>query len=179
MGYTDPGDAVTGAIAPAALWNTGVRDNMRTAIPHLLHAYKASDESVTSSAVLQDDNDLFFAVAANEIWTARFTVIVVSSATDFDWTLTWPAGATGSFSSLSVNPGDLTTQTRRRHLVTSGSTISVDMSTSAAEVLEVYGVLVNSSTAGSLQFRWAQTVSNATATTVKAGSHVMGCRLSP
>ena len=30
MPYTDPDDAVTGELAPAALWNTGVRDNMKT-----------------------------------------------------------------------------------------------------------------------------------------------------
>jgi len=178
MGYTDPITLAPGDTGHAADWNTYIRDNFRSSM-HLL-AYKSADESVTSNVTVQDDNHLLFAVAANEIWMARFMLVVVdgSGAANFRWTLTWPAGATGSFTSLSVNPGDLTTQTRRRHVVASGGEIIAQSSTTnTAEVLEIYGTIVNSTTAGNLLLRWAQGTSNATAVTVKQGSTITGFKL--
>lgn len=175
MAYTDPITVNVGDTAHAADWNTYIRDNFRSTVHRL--AYKASDQSVTSSVVVVDDNALLFAIAASEVWTCRFTIIVVdgSAAANFRWTLTWPPGGTGSFSAISVNPAD--TFARRRHLVTSGTEIITASSTATAEVFEIYGVLVNSTTAGNLLLRWAQGTSNATAVTVKTGSNIVGMKL--
>jgi hypothetical protein len=177
MAWTAPRTWVTGEVVTASQMNTHLRDNLNSTLHRL--AYKASDESVTSNTTVQDDNDLLFAIAASEIWVARFTVVVVdgSGAANFRWTLTWPAGGTGSFSSLSVNPGDLATQTRRRHVTISGNEVIAASSASTAEVLEIYGVIVNSTTAGNLLLRWAQGTSNGTAVTVKTGSNITGMKL--
>lgn len=178
MAWTAPRTWVTGEVVTASQLNTHLRDNLNSTEHRL--AYKASDESVTSSTTVQDDNDLLFAVAANEVWVARFTVITldVSGVANFRWTLTWPSG-TGTFTSISVNPGDLATQNRRRTISSSGGVeiIAASQVTNTPEVYEIFGVLANGGTPGNLLLRWAQGTSNASAETVKAGSCIRGFRL--
>lgn len=177
MGYTVPGTAVVGGIATASLWNAGVRDNMQTAIPHLLKPPKGADESVTSSIVLQDDNDLFFALAINEIWYVRFILYVIdnsSSTADIKTAFTWPSGTTAALSLLSTNIGD--TFTRLRTYTTSGASIASDCSL-AGDVFDIHGIVTAGGTAGNLQLQWAQNVSSASSVVVKKGSCIFGVKL--
>lgn len=55
---------------------------------------KASNQDVTNSTTLVDDNDLQLAVLANEIWRIRIELIYAGTSTtgDFKWQLTLSAG---------------------------------------------------------------------------------------
>lgn len=56
---------------------------------------KAIDEIVNNSDVLQDDDELFFSVLANEVWHFILSIRVNSAAdADFDYKMAIPAGAT-------------------------------------------------------------------------------------
>ena len=62
-------------------------------------------------------------------------------------------------------------------LITSGgSSTSFTMSGSSNDVLQVRGIVVNGSTAGNLQFRWAQGTSSSTNVTVKTNSFIKGMK---
>lgn len=133
---------------------------------------KSADESVTSSATLQNDDVLLFALEANSKYKFKLLAFVVSAQTpDFKWALTFPAAAT----MMALYGSDD---------AATGGAVSADgvYTTSATAVTQVWSVdgttgylivegsIITAGTAGNLQFQWAQGTSNATAATVKAGS---------
>jgi hypothetical protein len=137
----------------------------------LIAKAKTSDESVTSSTSLQDDDDLFFAIGANETWVFILPFGLVCGASGgFKWAFSVPASASAFGSNLAglarLASVDLTTG--------SGETSS---STTASNQPFIAGYCANSSTPGNVRFRFAQNVSNGTATTVKRGSILIAAKL--
>lgn len=137
---------------------------------------KTSDESVTSSTTLQNDDELFIPVVASATYIMTSMIVYRAAATPqikINWTV--PAGGT-----MLWTPGSLDSA------VTAGFNGNInkaiyDLSVAptlgcggAAQsiVATPSGVITTSSTAGNLQFQWAQFASNATATVVKAGSWI-------
>jgi hypothetical protein len=141
---------------------------------------KPSDETVTSSTSLQDDNDLFVSVAANATyWVDGFIIYSGSDVADINAGWSAPAGATFDWA---LNTGDNTATSanmpiyRLSSLVT--DTIFVGCIGSTLRLsAPLTGVLVTAGTSGTLRFRWAQLASNATASTVRAGSFLRLTRL--
>ncbi len=138
---------------------------------------KTGDETVNNSLVLQDDDDLVFAVAANETWEFEANLLVTSAAAaGFDWDFTMPAA---------------TTYTRKTSWLWDGTTIRVVVSTAldtedshpgavavlASDVLIIRGLIVNGANAGSVQLRWAQNVADVSDTKVLAGSYLRARRV--
>jgi hypothetical protein len=130
---------------------------------------KEADESVTSSTTLQNDDELWFAVAANEVWQFEGSMFIdtISSA-DFRFAVTGPSGAVGRvFAAYSdtaafdahVGAGDL------------GDTIDLQTANTGT-LVRFWGGIHNGANAGNLQVQWAQRVSQGTATTVHAGSYI-------
>lgn len=136
-------------------------------------AIKTADENVTASATLQDDDDLAgFALTAGE-WYAVEMFLRVGSASatpDFKFQLTFSQ----------------TPQDRMFHVWTvdesaAGGGDGNDLSSAGSpawslpagveRTFHIRGAFqANASTGGTLKMQWAQNTSNATATTVKAGS---------
>lgn len=133
---------------------------------------KSADESVTSSATLQNDNELSLAVAANKTYVFDVYLAYTAGTTgDFKAALTFPSGAT-AFAAISATDGSSWTTTGLQ--ISSGGSVSGGGLGVTIPVLQRWtGVLMVSSTAGTLQVQWAQNTSNGTATTVKAGSVMM------
>ncbi len=138
---------------------------------------KAADEAVTSSTVLQDDNELTFAIGANETWYFRAVLHARGATTgDIKVGVTAPAGATkryyGAGNSGGTTGGSgnlaLASQTTDGLTLASFETMASDATFDTAIVME--GVVSNGSTAGSVTIQWAQATSSATATTVLAKS---------
>ncbi len=139
----------------------------------LMFAFKSADESVTSSTTLQNDDHLLFAVEAN----ARYKLDgylsytgAVSPAGDLkiDWTI--PAGASMKWASFAVNSNALTSYDV---VVQSETGVRAYGTLGAQEMaLQPKGWLVTAGTAGTLQMRWAQNASSATATVLKTGSYL-------
>jgi hypothetical protein len=162
----------TDFLVTAAVWNADLVGNMNSAIPHLL-AYKSADESMTSDTTLQNDDHLFFAMAANELWSVNIG-LHVSGGNDSNIKIAFilPSGsmmlevfhfntsnAAGSFQWVSSG----VSQNLRSNI--NGSFISID------------GTITNAGTAGNFQLQWAQAASVAVALTVKKGSTITGFKL--
>lgn len=127
---------------------------------------KPSDESVTSSTTLQDDNDFAFAVEAN----ARYAVwglFLFNAGTTPDFKFQWslPSGATID---------GLVTELGATHVWNAFSeAASKTLPGSGADLPELFmATLITGGTPGTAQLRWAQNTSDGGATTMKSGSYV-------
>lgn len=142
-----------------------------------LFVRKPANESVTSSATLQDDNDFAFAVAANAIYTLQ-TYIIYSGAIDggtgaggLKMQFTGPAGAGMTWTNFGANvSGGVTNYNVVAEGLAAGAPRSVPTNAGTTMTCQPKGTLVTSGTSGTLQFRWAQNTSNATATVVGINS---------
>lgn len=135
---------------------------------------KTAAESVASSTTYQDDDQLRFAIGASETWAATFVMLVDGDpAADVKFQITAPAGATvmaaglGLESAATANIGSLYAYGGSGDVGGFG-TVSANGTVSAP--ILVYASVLNASTAGFVTLQWAQRVSNATATVVRAGS---------
>lgn len=131
---------------------------------------KTADETVNNSSTRQDDDHLFFSIAASEVWVGEFTLFVIGSAVaDFKYALTTPAGATlmhGGFASRVTDA--LITGTE---LVTVSDTpVAIVGVNAVGSVINIKFHVANSTTAGSVKLNWAQGTATSADTTVKAGS---------
>ena len=143
-------------------------------------ARKSADETVTSSAVLQDDDHLTVAIAASQTWRYRFSVIYdADAAGDLRFAFNVPASATGAFSFLGPDP---TTATN----LASGA--SADLTDTGVQqvggggagtlkALHIDLLVVNGANSGNVKLRWAQGTSSGTGTIVKTNSFVVGERV--
>ena len=134
---------------------------------------KGADETVTSSATLQNDDALFLAVAANTSWLFDAYLdyeggTLGASDLKYEWTV--PSGAALRYGAA--------------HLDTSGNNICSDTHPDGAAVsagtngggdtrsVKMYGTLIVGGTAGTLQLKWAQNTSSGTGTIVHAQSYL-------
>lgn len=143
-------------------------------------ARKTADESVTSSTVVQDDNELFISVAANEVWKFWLDLhyeAVAGGGITMGWTV--PVGATGRWGSHGLN---LTSTTNTDSIIVkSASTITDTLSNGGAGTADVMslitGLVVVGGTGGTLRLQWAQRTSSPTATTVFTHSSLYAVRV--
>lgn len=138
---------------------------------------KASSQSVTSSTTLVNDTVLVLPVSANA--TYRFELEILyngnsagSSDLKFGWLL--PSGASMNWGAAGQGTGlgpffPVGTASSTFAYGTNGTGNPLSLTAS--------GTLVTSSFGGNLQLQWAQNTSNATATTVQAGSILIARRI--
>ncbi|WP_274029442.1 hypothetical protein [Streptomyces sp. MMBL 11-1] len=121
---------------------------------------KTADESVTSSTVLQNDNHLVLPVVANASYSL-FLLCIFSGDTagdiKFDWAV--PAGTVLRWADQTGTSG-----------LASDTDFYSAPGGSTQVAFQIWATVVTSSTAGSIQFRWAQNASSATATIVRTNS---------
>lgn len=138
-----------------------------TGVGRTLFARKTSDQSVTSSTTLANDSQLLLPTVASATYTL-FLMCIFSGGTTgdikFDWTvpsgtvLRWSdqTGASGLNSDVDV------------YSAPGGST---------QVAFQIWATVVTSSTAGNVQFRWAQNTSDTTATIVRTNSYLQLTRV--
>lgn len=142
---------------------------------------KTSNESVTGSTVLQNDDQLLLGVDANTTYELSGLILYDGDAAG-DLQIGWSAPASASLDYAAVGLGVTAA------LFTDDQTAYFNLSTAAPSVgavgagttcpLLLAGLLVTSGTSGNLQFRWAQRTASATATRVLSGSYISLRRLS-
>lgn len=134
---------------------------------------KGSDETVSNSSTLQNDDELLLSVAASTFY--RFFIDITFQAgttADFKWAITFPTGATATF----VGAGWDTAQAfvpSGSGSYTSGSAITYGgngIGSNRGIILR--GTLSTGANAGTLQFQWAQNTPTVENTVVKAGSYM-------
>ena len=139
---------------------------------------KSADQSVTSSTTVVNDSHLKFAVAASETYIFQLWLYVAAadSSGDIKITCTGPSGSTVLWS-----PGQvilLPDAAQTAGTVQTGGTTASYFVDGNLRLITLFGSILNSTTAGDLQLKWAQNSSSATATTVKAGSYIYGTKVS-
>lgn len=130
---------------------------------------KTADESVSLTTTSQNDDELFFAIGANEVWLFSIGIIYNSgSVGDFKYQVAAPSGATGYVTRAAGGFAPIPL-----------GTDSVSIAGTASDVFlgSVWGVVVNSSTAGNVQLLWGPFATDAVNTTVKANSFLMAHRV--
>ena len=176
MGWTAPRTWVAGETVTAALMNAHVRDNLLA-----LNGYatKTADESVTSSTTLQNDDHLSYSIGATGTYIFDLFLFAVSAADaagDLKVAFTFPAGtlhfmADGLDATLASGSNGTSINTGILSATSGSSSVNFGLSTTVVGI-RVHGILVATAT-GTLQTQWAQAASNANASTVKAGSHLL------
>jgi len=138
-------------------------------------AIKTADETVTSSATLQDDDELTLTVEANKSYeVSGFVRWTCASVTpDMQVAFSLPSGA--SLAWWGAGPyTDLTGQNSNLNQYAPDDTgvvwYGTNNSATFPSAMIISGLLIVGATAGSLTFRWAQQTSNASGVTVKARS---------
>lgn len=147
-----------------------------------LHRYveKASNQSVTSSATMVDDTELFLSVEANATYVYECLVLGSSAANaagDLKLAFSSPAGAVVMGTVQAPNNVALASGSTAdgeyvaRFTLSDASTLPVGVSTSAIGII-VNGRILTGGTAGEMRLRWAQIAANANATTINARSYL-------
>jgi len=115
---------------------------------------KTADESVVTSTVLQDDDELFVALNANKTYAfVLFLIINTNTSADFKAAFTHPAGSNGEWAeTLEPNIEFFPLATSQSQGMSAGNDRS-----------EAYmGRVIMGATPGNLQLQWAQVIANAT-----------------
>jgi hypothetical protein len=140
-----------------------------------LSARKTIDETVNNSATMQNDDELFVAVAANSVYELNLRIQYNSNATaDFKYGFTFPAGTTMQYTQTVYGVGIAVLNTFEQDQT---STPGIEGQAAIKGIL-ITGVVITSSTAGTLQLQWAQNTANVSNTLLKAGSHMRLQKLS-
>ena len=138
-----------------------------------LAAVRTSDQSVTSSTTLVNDDTLVLPIAASATYIFDcYMYFLAASGGDIKWTFAAPSGAVLDYYALH-NEGGGTLLDNSATTYGASSTPNAAGGGGAAEAIGMHGTLAVSSTAGNLQLKWAQNTSSGTATTVKANSHLV------
>lgn len=127
---------------------------------------KASDESVTSSTTLQNDDDFTFTATANGIYLMELLLYVVTATTP-DFKFGWSVPGSGTVDGLVVQQNSATAVQPTTEAAATSPLISsgTDMYLLISAVYQADGT-----TFGAVNFQWAQNTSDGTAATVKTGS---------
>jgi hypothetical protein len=143
-----------------------------------VYALKTANESVTSSTTLQNDDELAIPLAGNAKYIMDgflFYQGASSPAGDLKMDFLVPSGGVMKWANFGVNPSGLTQYNVVGEGAAAGSpravgTNGIPGSGGIEMSCAPRGYISTSSTSANLQFRFAQNVSSATATTVLAGS---------
>lgn len=138
-------------------------------------ARKTADETVNNSSALQNDDVLAAAVVASATYTFLLVVHHNSNATadiKFGWTV--PTGTTMVWGDVIVNTaGSLTVAANLTQ-----SSVQAIGGTAGDSFQAFRGVIIVSTTAGTVQLQWAQNTADVSNTKVLAGSYLILTRIS-
>ena len=131
---------------------------------------KTTEVPLTMNAVLTNDGQLFFPVLANTNYRFRLVAyFTCSSAGGYQFGMNGPASPT--FLCVRDNTTDSANDTGFTFNVNSyGLQDDNNVVTVASSIIE--GILQNGVNAGTVNFQWAQKVSDSGATTLKVGSYL-------
>jgi hypothetical protein len=191
------GDIQNGAVTPAKVSSTGASsgqvltyngtnvawaDATATGVGSVKFARKTSDESLSSSTTLQNDDDLKFSIGANETWEFDGYLDARSSYDDIHikMAVKVPSGATIKFTAFALmddgNDGDI----EGVDVVTSSGTATQELDihgNNKPSFIHFRGIVVNSSNSGDVQVQWAQESWDNHSITVKENSYIKGTRV--
>lgn len=134
---------------------------------------KSISESVVSSIVLQNDDDLFFPIGASEEWLGTLNLGITMGTGGLNLALNAPAGATMEVNSLYI--GGTLGEARGTNQQTPGLTFLNVTSAANGAVRAAFWVL-NSTNSGSVNFQFAENTSTSVIT-MRKGSFMEATRI--
>lgn len=136
---------------------------------------KSVDESIANNNTPQNDDELFFAMGANEVWECILLLITYSASVTPDINLAFglPSGAV-LYGHACYHDYNGTAQTGT---FSGTDVICAYASTGIFLIGRFHMIIVNGSTAGNFQIKWAQRTADATPSTVKANSCLLAHKL--
>ena len=128
---------------------------------------KSLGESVTSSTVFQQDNELTFVTEANTVHAFKMALFLTHGGGEFKFRWTLPSGATGTVSidNITSFSATATQDITVEHIVISPGTFTTN-------IVVFEGRIVTGSEGGPANLEWAQNVSDASPSTVLQGSYL-------
>jgi hypothetical protein len=157
--------------ATTARTNLGLGTSATRAL--LFAALSADAGSITSNTTLANVTGLYVAVAANKVYMFDLVAYFDAGPTgDSKWGLTFPAGATGTWSG---SPAKNAADTASNFAAVSIATTIAGGATNSGTVVTAHytGLIRTAGTAGAVQVQVAQQATDATALIVKADSHLL------
>ena len=124
---------------------------------------KRADQSITSSITLVDCTDMAVFLDPYEVWFVMATLLINAHGTP-DIDIKWTAPTSATFQWQMINTVPAAPNSLATELTIQGI--------AAIEMQIVVGIVVNDATEGLLQLQFAQNVSDANATIVKANSNI-------
>jgi hypothetical protein len=162
-------DTLTGFVYESSAWR------LIRAVP--LAAIKASNESVTNSTSLQNDDHLFVTTAPSSVYLVQCFIGLSNSGFSAGLKASWygPAGATLNWTTWAPH-ASAADNINNPISVNSFGNISdaadIRIYSAVDTAVMLHGLLQTAGSGGTFGLRWAQVSSNASAVTVKANSHL-------
>lgn len=137
--------------------------------------FKSASQSVVSSTTLVDCTGMSFAIGANEVWMGYWVPAWEAGASGgIKWAVTLPSGCVGR--SRGVNGVSTDGFASNDVDITAGGGRTAAYNLQTAHIL--YFNITNGSTAGTVQFQFAQNASNGTNTTISKNAQLIAWRVS-
>lgn len=135
---------------------------------------KTADQTVNNSDELQDDDELFLPLGANEVWA--FILLLIENSSETADIITGFAVPSGAVYTGWVTLRDINDQLEGRPFATE-DTISMS-GVGVAQIPGLFtGIVINGATAGNLQFQWSQYIPEESDTKVLANSLLLAWKL--
>ena len=157
----------------------GLGDNDHPQYSRFRTVEKMVDETIASDDTLATDDTLFFAMAANTKYRLRGRVFFDTTAVaGFKYRHAGPAAPDlVRVHRRDIYPGGVSDLSSVVDIAYSADDIVIGGGTGDGGYIELDGIIHNGANAGDFTFQWAQEVSDATDTTVLAGSYLEFARI--
>jgi hypothetical protein len=177
MAFTAPVTRATDFLVTAAIWNDEHVDNFNTAVTHL-EVRKPSDEPLSSSTVLQDDDHLRLPLVANGVYHVRFGLRITGGAatSNIKIAFTFPTSCQIALTTVYYDVGGAVHPMRWITSTSPSSAVDIIVGT-IGEFVPIEGLVVNGSNTGTLILQWAQNTSNGSALVMNANSTLWAVKL--
>jgi hypothetical protein len=149
-------------------------------IGSIAFATKASDQSVTNSTVLVNDNDLSFNTNPNETWEIHGELHAdnTAAAANVKITFTVPAGATIKIYYNAIEDGVAAAVSAGASIINaSGVAKTVTIAAGVSTYIQLHGIVRNGATGGVVLLKWAQGVANILPTILRQDSFIKAMRV--
>lgn len=134
---------------------------------------KTADETVSNSTAYQDDNELRFAIAANEVWEVSFVLRYTSTdVADIKLTVGVPGGGLPRHCAAHLDLAGAVAFTYK-----GGAAIQSQGTAGGTGLLVIRGIIVNGATPGEVILRWTQAVAEVSDTKVLENSCLIANKL--
>jgi len=157
------------------LWQVqgGVWVDISPVVPDVVMVRKTADEIVNNSNILQNDDHLFLAAKANEVWTIELRLRISNPpASDIKMDFSLPTGASG-FKHYISGINDI----RISHPIGTPIGLTIDERGDLYYSGVLRAIVTMGATAGNIQFQWAQNAAVAEDTIIYANSCLIAHKL--